>query len=236
MIEMLHYATLSSSQMILPSSLSCREQTDHGRALPAFIEWCDNNHLDLNVAKTKEMVVDFRKKVHNPIASSIHGEAVEMVDSYKYLGTVFDSSLRFDKNTEHIVKRGQQRVHLMRKLSSFNVSSNILNNFYHSYIESLMTFSFICWFYGLSVKDKNSLNQIVKVCSKISGVQMEDLASVWRHRVLQKTKAILSQPNHVLHSQFMKMPSGRRYVTPQQKTNRYAKSFIPSAIKILNGK
>ncbi|XP_055022691.1 CD276 antigen-like [Boleophthalmus pectinirostris] len=32
------------------------------------------------------------------------------------------------------------------------------------------------------------------------------------------------------------MSSGRRYVTPQQKTNNYAKSFIPSAIKLLSGR
>ena len=55
----------------------------------------------------------------------------------------------------------------MRKLNSFNVCDTILCNFYHSFIESLLTFSFICWFNGLSVKEKNSLNTIVKVCSNI---------------------------------------------------------------------
>ena len=36
---------------------SCyRQEIDH------FIDWCDQNYLQLNVGKTKEMVIDFRKK------------------------------------------------------------------------------------------------------------------------------------------------------------------------------
>ena len=87
--------------------------------------------------------------------------------SHKYLGTVFDRKLKFDINTESIVKQGQQRIYLTRKLDSFNVSVRSLTNFYRSFIESLLTFSLICWFNGLTIKDKKSLYGIVNVCSKI---------------------------------------------------------------------
>lgn len=66
----------------------------------------------------------------------------------------------------------------MRKLNSSNVSKSILCNLYRSFIKSLLTFSFICSFYGLSVKDKNSLSSIVKVCSEIAGVWLTDLRSL----------------------------------------------------------
>ncbi len=59
-------------------------ELDHGSALPGFINWCDENLLDFSVLKTKEFVIDFRKK---PKASSIHGKDVDIVESYKYLGT-----------------------------------------------------------------------------------------------------------------------------------------------------
>lgn len=83
----------------------------------------------------------------------------------------FDNQLKFDANTESIVKRGQQRIHLLMMLNSCCVFKVILSNFYHSFKE---TFSFVCWFNGLSVKDKNSLNSIIKVCSKITGVQLKE--------------------------------------------------------------
>lgn len=50
-----------------------------------------------------------------------------------------------------------------------------------------------------------------------------------------KVKRILSQPDHVLSTEFALKPSGRRYYdAPLKKTNCYSDSFIPSAIKLLN--
>ena len=43
--------------------------------------WCQNNHLSLNVTKTEEMIVDYRKRrtEHAPIL--INGAVVEQVES-----------------------------------------------------------------------------------------------------------------------------------------------------------
>ena len=35
-------------------------------------------------------------------------------------------------------------------------------------------------------------------------------------------------------TEFLLLPSGRRYNVPKSKSNQYSKSFIPSAIKLLN--
>lgn len=48
-------------------------------------------------------------------------------------------------------------------------------------------FSFISWFYGLSVRN-NNLNNIMKLCSKTVGVQMTDLTSLRKKRVIQKAR------------------------------------------------
>lgn len=62
---------------------------------------CDENYLDLNETKTKELIRDFRKACDHPKPGVIHAETIERMDSYKYSGTVFDSKLRFDKNRVH---------------------------------------------------------------------------------------------------------------------------------------
>lgn len=54
----------------------------------------------LTLSKTKELVIDFGKDCLKHRLSSIHGKAVEIVDTHKYLGTVFDSQFKFDENTE----------------------------------------------------------------------------------------------------------------------------------------
>ena len=48
--------------------------------------WCQDNNLSLNVSKTKELIVDYRKRraEHTPI--HIDGAVVEQVESFKFLG------------------------------------------------------------------------------------------------------------------------------------------------------
>lgn len=55
---------------------------------------------------------------------------------------------------------------------------------------------------GFSVKDENSLYDIVNVCSKIIRGKQRDLCSLWEEKVVQKAKKKkkISQSNHVLSS------------------------------------
>ena len=47
----------------------------------------------MNVSKTKEMCIDFKKNQRCPKRVCIKEEAVERVETYKYLSVVFDSKL-----------------------------------------------------------------------------------------------------------------------------------------------
>lgn len=141
-------ATWWNFQMIQYFWFSSRGQSQ--TMVDCLLEWWK---LILMWTKPKSLSLTWVKIVENQI-----------VLGNKYLGTLFDSQLKCDKNIESIVKRGQQRIHLLRKLNFFNVYNNILCMFYQTFIESILTFPFICWFGGLPVKDKNSLFSIVKVC------------------------------------------------------------------------
>ena len=81
------------------------------------MDWCDDSYLDLNVGKTREMI-DFRGQGYAHVAVQIHDEPVEIINSYKYLGTIFKDTLKWDLNTEAITKKGHQRLYLLRKLRS----------------------------------------------------------------------------------------------------------------------
>ena len=60
--------------------------------------------------KTKEMLIDFRKAPTVIQDLFIDGVKVERVTEYKYLGTVLDNKLNFNKNTDFIHKRCQPRI------------------------------------------------------------------------------------------------------------------------------
>ena len=82
-----------------------------------FSAWCKENYLDLNIVKTKEMVVDFRNPPHPPtpqppplpppVLELIDDVAVERVAEYRYQGTVLDNNLTFDRNVDTIYKKCQ---------------------------------------------------------------------------------------------------------------------------------
>ena len=76
-----------------------------------YWEWCDSSCLELNVSKAKEMVVTFSNRQRELAAAAatttIHGDPVELVEEYKYLGTIFDCQLKFSIDTEEIIRRCQ---------------------------------------------------------------------------------------------------------------------------------
>lgn len=67
--------------------------TSYEREVESFAEWCERHCLGLNVKKTKEMVIDLKRKRIELDACMIKGEEVERVNVYKYLGTVIDDKL-----------------------------------------------------------------------------------------------------------------------------------------------
>ena len=213
-------------------SLLYNDETGHGPVLNDVVEWCDQSYLCLNETKTKDMCIDFRRDPPPQTDTVIHVNMVEVVDEYKYLGTTIDNKLRWDRHCT--VTKCQQRLYCLRKLRSFNVDNAIFSMFYKSCIQSVLTFSFICWFGNVSQKDKNNLQCIVNISSKVTGVTQSTLTALYEKQVANKATRILADDTHVLHAYYILLPSSRRFRTTTCKTNRKRFSFVPMSIRLLN--
>ena len=116
-------------------SLLFNKETGHGSVVEDFVDWCDNhNQLGLNATQTRYMCIDFRNDPLSQTDPVIHEDKVEVVDEYKYLGMIIDHRLRWDRRCSATYK----------KLRSFNIDNTILSMFYKSFIQSVLTFSFVC--------------------------------------------------------------------------------------------
>ena len=111
----------------------------------SFVNHCDANYLELNVSKTKEMVIDFRQTRPDPQPVDIKGSAVARVDTYKYLGIVLNNKLSWGDHVDFIVKKLNSRMYCLRKLNSFHITPEILNVFYSSTIVSVWRYYLVCW-------------------------------------------------------------------------------------------
>ena len=68
-----------------------------------------------------------------PKPAYIKGEAVERIDTYKYLGIVFDSKLNWKENINSVLKKENSKMYCMRKLKSFGVNSDMLVTLFSFY-------------------------------------------------------------------------------------------------------
>ncbi len=73
--------------------------------------WCQDNCLSLNVSKTKELIVDFRKRQQRPYTPlMISGTPVERVSCFKYLGVNISEDLTWTTHIQTQVKKARQRT------------------------------------------------------------------------------------------------------------------------------
>jgi len=210
--------------------------SDYEREAEKFFSWCQTNSLHLNVSKTVELIFDFRRSPQQFDPLVLDGLAVERTEVIKYLGTHVDSKLCFTDHVNQVCKKAHSRLYMLRKLRSFGVKPETLKLFYSSFIESLLTFSFLAWYGSLGLRDLCRLRKIVQLSEKVVGVPLRSLDMIFLDRTITRCGKILQDDGHILAQYFVPLPSGRRYKAPRVKTKRYGSSFIPSAVRLLNQK
>jgi len=73
-------------------------------------EWCEESFLEINVGKTKALVLDTRKK-NTLIPVKVNSERVTAVFNFKYLDTLIDNKLSFSDNSDLIyIKKSRSNV------------------------------------------------------------------------------------------------------------------------------
>lgn len=79
---------------------------EYRNLLKNFTGWCRRNQLQLNTARTKEMVVDFQRPSPSSQPVNIKEVEVEVIGSYKYLGLELGFKLDWSANTDLLNRRG----------------------------------------------------------------------------------------------------------------------------------
>lgn len=215
--------------------ISGGDETNYRKEVEDLTAWCSSNNLELNITKTKEIGIDYRRKKTDLTPLYINGACVERVRTFKYLGTVISDDLSWSSNTTAVVKKAQQRIHFLRVLRRNNLESKLLVTFYRACIESLLTYCISVWYASCTEADKKRLQRVVKTAQRVIGHPLPSLDSIYTSRCSNRARKIVQDSLHPGHHLFTLLPSGRRCRSIKSKTNRLKNSFYPKAITLLNG-
>ncbi len=146
--------------------ISNNDEIHYREEVAKLAEWCGANKLSLNVGKTKEVVMDFRRNSVDHPPLTIDSSTVERVSSTKLLGVHITEDLTWTTNTMSISKKAQQRLHFLCRLKRASLHPRILTTFYRGTMESMLN-SCITVCRNCSAADRKTLQQIVNTAAKI---------------------------------------------------------------------
>ena len=170
--------SLADDTTVVVGLITDNDETANREEVRDLTVWWKDNNLPLNVIKTKEMIVDYRKKrtEHAPIL--IYGAAVEQVESFKFLGVHITNQLTWSKHSMTVVKRARQNLFPLRRRKRFSMGPQILKRFYSCTIESILTGCITAWYGNCSASDLKALQRVVRTAqyftrAKLPAIQEE---------------------------------------------------------------
>ena len=100
--------------------------------------FAENEKMELNAKKCKEMIIDFRKDGTVIPAMKINDCVLERVCCYKLVDLWIDDYLKGKSNKEYTVKKAARRLYLLKTLRRYNAPPAALQIFYFSAIRSIV--------------------------------------------------------------------------------------------------
>ena len=210
------------------------DESNYRDEVSQLAKWCRDNNLSLNVMKTKEIVVDFRRAPTQHLPLTINGAAVERVSSTKFLGVHLSEDLSWSSNTASLARKAQQRLYFLRRLRRARAPVPIMRTFYRGTTESILTSCITVWYGSCTASCKKTLQRIVRAAERIIGTPLPSLQDIYKTRLARKALSIAGDPTHPNHHLFSLLPSGRRVRSLRARTSRLRDSFMHQATRMLN--
>jgi hypothetical protein len=86
------------------------DETAYREEVRHLTMWCNDSNLSLNVIKTKEMIVDYRKRTADYAPILIDGAIVEQVESFKFLASTSSTNSHEEGTTKPIPPQETEKI------------------------------------------------------------------------------------------------------------------------------
>ncbi|KAI3373857.1 hypothetical protein L3Q82_022429 [Scortum barcoo] len=155
----------------------------------ALTSWCQDNNLQLNVSKTKELIVDFRRRQRE--------EHAPLSINRDYGGE--SQQLQPDSGSSSSAGCGGSTW-----------TQGLLCRFYRCTIESILTGCITAWYSSCTALNRKALQRVVKAAQHITRTELPSMEDLYTQRCRKKATKIIKDPSHPSYKLFCLLPSGRR--------------------------
>ena len=121
----------------------------------------------LNEDKTKTMLFNFTNNHQFTTRLTVNNENIQVVESTKLLGTFITNDLKWDLNTNKIIKKANARLQLMHKISEFGALQNDMKDIFILFVRSILEVSSCVWHSSLTEENIDDLERVQKSALRI---------------------------------------------------------------------
>ena len=170
-------------EKLIPVPATARPQPDSyhartGHALPVersqvyqqllkTEEYARVNEMKINYSKTKLMIfnpcwsLDFMPEIE------LGGGQLEVVEETRLLGVIIRSDMRWNSNTESIVKRAYNKLWTIRRLKELGANTPELVDIFMKHCRSILEFAAPAWHGAITVAERQDIERVQKVALHI---------------------------------------------------------------------
>ena len=170
----------------------------------------------------------------------------------KLLGTIITDDLKWNRNTEELVKNANKRMRLLHAASKYTSKISDLKTIYSAFIRSKLDHSSVVWHSGISKKNIKAIERIQKAAVKVilknkytsyeEGLKFLNLENLEERRIKQSLNfAKKCLRNEKVRNMFsvnknksMKTRNSEKYKVNFAKSERYKKSPVINFQRLLN--
>ena len=207
-------------------------------------EWSSYNLMQLNAAKCKELVIDFKKFKHYFESLVVCDKNLTVVQNAKILGLTISNNLTWNTHIGEILTKANKRMYFLVLLRKTGVPSSDIVNFYCTCVRPLLEYCAPVFHHAIPSYlsedferiQKRALNVISpghSYCDNLARFGLKTLQSRRETLCLKLFQSILSDerfsnlvpPRHKASFNLRHLCT---FTLPRFRTDRYKRSFIPA--------
>ena len=115
-------------------------------ALDKLEDWAGENNLKFNVDKTKAILFTRKFKFTEPTIT-LNGKNIEFVNSFKYLGVIFDKKLNWNEHVKAQAKKAKAALMIGRRMvgNSWGLNPKTTHWLYTAIVRPILTYGCVIW-------------------------------------------------------------------------------------------